>query len=211
MSVAKSSSSGKKTYHRPTCSAKSIYEVGTLLGKKTSNEQGGLGVASALSPSETPVLVVEGYEGKLGLVEETTDTLARQLEKLSVLTGGGMVEMQFADEQDSASPESFLLLDLRYRRRGERSLLESIGGIPDLGNAVVLVILVSSMEQFDDWRGLNATHCWQLKGSPSRVELLTALRSFLRFCRLFANWQANQKPAPAKLDKYALIGGNTEE
>jgi hypothetical protein len=192
MSVAKSGCSGKKTYHRPTCSPKSMYEVGTLLGQKTSNRQSGLGAASALSPSETPVLVVEGYQGELGLVEETTGTLARQLGRLSVLTGGGIVEMQFADEQESASPESFLLLDLRYRRRGERSLLESIGGTPDLGNAILLVILVSSMEQFDDWRGIDATHCWQLKGSPSQLDLLCALRSFLRFCRLFANWQANR-------------------
>jgi hypothetical protein len=100
-----------------------------------------------------------------------------------------MVEMQFADVQDSASPETFLLLDLRHRRHGERSLLESIGQIPDVRNAVFLVILVSSMEQFYRWRGIDATHCWQLKAGPSQVELLSALRSFLDFFHRFANAQ----------------------
>jgi hypothetical protein len=116
-----------------------------------------------------------------------------------------MVEMRFADVQDSVSPETFLLLDLRHCRHGQRSLLESIGRIPDLRNAVLLVILVSSMEQFHSWRWTDATHCWQLKAGPSQVELLSALRWFLGFCAVFAKRQAEERVAFANLSKYALI------
>lgn len=182
MSVLKSCSSGKKPYHRPTCGLKSIDEVGALLRKETPDQEKTLRDGRAPSRNEAPVLLVEGYEGELAFIGRTTGAPAGRLEPLSILKGGGLVEMQIAGERDSASPETFLLLDLRHRGHGERGLLDSIGEISDIRGTVPLVILVSSIEQFESWRGINATYCWQLRGGPSQPELASALRSFLHLC-----------------------------
>jgi hypothetical protein len=158
-------------------------EVGALLRRETPNQENTLRTGRAPNRSEAPVLLVEGYEGELGFIGQTTGTPTGRLEPLSILKGGGLVEMQLAGDRDSASPETFLLLDLRHRGRGERGLLDSIGEIPDLRGTVPLVILVSSIEQFESWRGINATYCWQLRGGLSPAELASALRSFLHLVR----------------------------
>lgn len=156
---------------------------------------------------DMPILLVEGYEGDLSLIRHTTRTPARQLEPFSILKGEGLVEMQFADEQDAASPETFLLLDLRHRRHGERGLLESIGRNPNLSEALPHVILVSSMQQFHGWRGIDAAHCWQLRGGGSSpVDLANALRSFLHLCAVVANRPPDERTVLDKADNHALTG-----
>jgi len=182
MSVQKNIASRKKPYHRPTYGLKSMDEVGALLRKETPDQENTLRAGRAPNRSEAPVFLVEGYEGEPEFIGQTTGTPAGRLEPLSILKGGGLVEMQIAGDRDSASPKTFLLLDLRHRGHGERGLLDSIGEIPDPRGSVALVILVSSIEQFESWRGINATTCWHLRGGPSPAELAPALRSFLHLC-----------------------------
>jgi len=211
VSGPKSSSSGKKPYHRPTCTRKSISEVGTLLRKKASDQENTLGAGGVFALGDLPILLVEDCEGDLRFIGQTAHTPTRQLEPFSIVKGEGLVEMQFADGQGVAPPETFLLLDLRHRRNGERGLLESIGGDPNLSNAVPLVILVSSMEQFRGWRGIDAAHCWQLRGRPSAVDLAMALRSFLHLCATLAKWPPEGGRALDNAVKYALIGKANKE
>jgi hypothetical protein len=202
MSVLKISSSGKEPYHRPKGSLKSMDEVGALHRKETPGQENTLRAAQAPGQSEAPILLVEGYEGEIGFIGQTTRFVTGPSEPLSILKGGGLVEMQIADERDSASPETFLLLDLRHRGHGERGLLDSIGGIPDLRGTVPLVMLVSSIEQFDSWRGVNATDRWQLTGGPPLAELALALRSFLHLCTASANRSPDEKLSLCNTSKY---------
>jgi len=201
----KSSSSGKKPYHRPTCTLKSISEVSALFRKKRSDHENTLGAGGASAPFDGPILLVEGSEGDLSLIGQTARTPARQLEPFSILKSEGLVEKKFADGQSVASPETFSLLDLRYRHNGGRGLLKPIGGDPNLSDDVPLVILVTSMEQFHGWRGIDAAHCWQLRGRLSAADLAKALRSFLHLCATLLKWPPDERPALDKADKYALI------
>jgi hypothetical protein len=204
MSVLKNISSKKKPYHRPTYDLMSVGEVGALLGKGTPGQENTLRAGRTPSRNEAPVLLVEGYEGELEFIGQTTGTAAGRVEPLSILKGGGLVEMQIAGDRDSASPETFLLLDLRQRGHEERGLLDSIGGIPDPRGTVPLVMLVTSIEQFENWRGINATYCWQLRGGPSPAELGPALRSFLQLCAVITNRSTANKRALIRTSKYVL-------
>jgi hypothetical protein len=211
VSDLRSSSTGKKPYHRPTCTLKSIHEAGLRLCKKASEQGSRLGANEVRPPTAVPVLLVEGFEADLGFIEQTTRTRALPLEPPSLLKGGGLMEMQFTCQQESAPSETFLLLDLRNRRQGERGLLDSIGGIPTPGEFIPHVILVSSMEEFHDWRGIEATHCWQLRGGPSAAELAAALRSFMHLCSFLANQWPQGRPAVENYEKYALEGKTYRE
>jgi hypothetical protein len=187
MSVLKNISSRKKPYHRPMFSLKSIDEVSELLCNETLDQESKWTTERGLVGNEAPILLVEGYGGELEFIAGNAGIPIGLLTPVSILKGGGPVEVQFADERNSALRQTFLLLDLRYRGHGVRGFLDSIGGIPDLGGTVPLVILVSSIEQFETWRGINASHCWQLRSRPSPAELAPALRSFLQLCAVFAN------------------------
>ncbi len=158
MSVLTSSSLGKKLYQRAACSLKSREQVGALLRKERPDQEEAPRPARVSAQRDAPILIVESYQGELEFIGQPIPAPARQLEALSILKGGGVVEMQIADAPDSASPETFFLLDLRHRHHGERGLLDSIGGIPYLRDGHPLVILVSSIEQFDSWRGISATN-----------------------------------------------------
>ena len=193
MSVTKNSSTSKKTYQRPRCTPKSIDEIGALLRKDTSGRDFQLGADGVSSRTGVAILLVEGFEGDLGFVVQTARTRAPNLEPVSVLKGGGLIEMQFADEPGATSPDTFMLLDLRHRRRGERGLLESIGGIPTPDEPVPHVILVSSIEEFNDWRGIKTKCCWQLRGGPSAAEVAAVLRSFLHLCAVLAYQPSEEK------------------
>ena len=136
VSGLKRGSSGKKPYDRPSYTMKSISEAGTLVRKKIADQGHAQGAGGASTIGGLPIFLVEGYEGELGFIGETIRTPTRQLAPFSILKGAAMVEMQFADGQEKAAPETFFLWDLRQRRNGERGLLESIGGIPDLGDGL---------------------------------------------------------------------------
>jgi hypothetical protein len=210
VSGLKSSSFPKKPYHRPTCTQKSITEVGTLVRKKTSHFESRLGAGQNSPRVQVPILLVEGFRDGLRFIGQTTRTPAHQLEPFSILKSEGWIEMQFADPLNAAMPEAFLVLDLRHRRYRERGLLESLGGVPDLGVAF-WVILVSSMEQFHGWSGIEASHCWQLRGSPSGEELAAALRWFLHWCTVLAKCPPEESPALEISDNFALIGKANKE
>jgi hypothetical protein len=205
VSGLKSGSSGKKPYDRPSYTTKPISEAGTLARKKTADHGNTRGADGASTIGGLPIFLVEGYEGELGFIEKTIRTPARQLAPFSILKGAAMVEMQFADGQEKAAPETFFVWDLRQRRNGERGLLESIGGIPDLGDAVLLVILVSSMEQFEGRTAIDVAQCWQLRGRPSAEDLASTLRSLLHLCAAMANRPREESAALEKTGKYALI------
>jgi hypothetical protein len=211
MSVIKNCSRWKKAYHRPLCTPKSIDEVGALLRKETSEQHFELGADGVRSRTGVPVLLVEGFDGDLGFIVQTAPARAPKLEPVSLLKGGGLIEMQFVDEPGASSPDTFMLLDLRHRRRGERGLLESIGGIPTPGELIPYVILVSSIEEFNDWKGIEAKCCWQIRGSPSSAEMAAALRAFLHLCAVLAYQPSEERPAPDNFDKHALLGKTNKE
>ena len=160
---------------------------------------------------DMPILLVEGYEDDLSLIMQTTSTPARQLEPFSSLKGEGPVEMQFAHEQNAASPETFLLLDLRHGRHGERGLLESIGWNPNLSEPIPRVILVSSIEQFHGWRGIAPEHCWKFLGGPSSVDFVVALRAFSRLCAVLAKRSPDKRSALDKANSRPLVGKPSKE
>jgi len=210
LSGLKSSTSPRKTYHGPTCTLKSITEVAALLRKNTSDQENTSKTHDSASV-DVPILLVEGYEGDLSLIMQTTPTPTRQLEPFSILKGEGFVEMQFAHDQNATSPETFLLLDLRHRGHGERGLLESIGWNPNLSEAVPRVILVSSMEQFHGWRGIAPAHCWKLRSGPSSVDLVVALRAFSHLCAVLAKPSPDKQSALAKTNNHSLIEKPSKE
>lgn len=212
LSGLKSSTSPRKTYHAPTCTLKSITEVAALLRKNISDHENTSKTHELSASVDVPILLVEGYEGDLSLIRQTTSTPARQLEPFSILKGeGGLVEMQFAHDQNAASPETFLLLDLRHRGRGERGLLESIGWNPKFSEAVPRVILVSSIEEFHGWRGIASAHCWKLRSGPSSVDLVAALRAFSHLCEVLAKQSPDKKSTLAKANNHALIDKPSKE
>ena len=212
LSGLKSSTSARKTYNRPTCTLKSISEVAALLRKNISDHENTSKTHELSASVDMPILLVEGYEGDLlSLIRQTTPTPARQLEPFSILKGEGLVEMQLAHEQNAASPETFLLLDLRHRRHGERGLLESIGWSPNLSEAVPRVILVSSIEQFHGWRGIAPAHCWKLRSGPSSVDLVVAFRTFSHLCAVLAKQSPDKRSALDKANNHALIGKPRKE
>lgn len=205
VSDLKHSSSRKKPYHRPMCTLKSMSEVGALFRKSTVDHEIRTGPAAASAPADLPVLLVEGYGGDLPFIRRTIRTPARQLEPFSILKNEGLVEMQFAEGQDTAPRETFLLLDLRHRRHGERGLLESIGGNQNFSEDLPHVILVTSLEQFHGWRGIDPQRCWRLQGHPSSADLTAALRLFLRLCATLANWPPEEGSSPGRSGDHALI------
>jgi hypothetical protein len=198
VSGLKSSSSGKKPYQRPRYAMKSISEGGALVRKKADDQENTRGVGGVSTLGGLPIFLVEGYEGELGFIGKTNRNPARQLAPFSILKGAAIVEMQFADGQETDSPETFFLWDLRHRRQGERGMLESIGGIPDLSDTVLLVILVTSMEQFEGQTAIDVEQCWQLRGRPTAEDLASTLRSLLHLCAVMAKPPDEESPA---LDK----------
>jgi len=206
VSGLKNGASGKRRYQRPSYTVEPISEAGALIRKKTAEPEKTRGASGVSVLGGLPIFLVEGYEGELGFIEKTIRTPARQLEPFSILKGPALVEMQFADGRDTALPETFFLWDLRHCRPGERGLLESIGGIPELSEAVLLVILVTLMDQFEAQTAIDVAHCWQLRGRPSAEDLASTLRSLLHLCAVMANRLPEERPALDKSDKYAVIG-----
>ena len=172
MSDPNSNFSEKKSYQPPLCTRKSISETGedTL---RTPNTPALTGVQ---------VLIVEGNNGDLLFIRQTSRTSAGQSGPSWLLKGEGFVEMRFADEEDADSRETFLLFDLRHRRPSGRRILESIEGNRDLGKAFPHVILATSLEQVHNRIGIDPKHCWQSRNCSSQSDLIAALRSFLHVC-----------------------------
>jgi hypothetical protein len=132
-----------------------------------------------------PILLLEGFADDIGFFVQAARTRMPKSETLALLKGGAPIEMQFTCEHEAASQDTFLLMDLRHCPPGGRGLFESIGKAAASREFLPLVILVSSMEDFREWRGMEAKRCWQLRGAPSGAEMAAALRSFLHLC---ANW-----------------------
>jgi hypothetical protein len=206
VSDLKSNSSEKKPYHRPTCTPKSVYEVRTLLRKRTLEWESTPVASGAWLETKVQILLVEGFEGNLAFIEPATRTRVLPTEVLLLLKGAGPVEMQLAREQEVTSRHTFLLLDLRHPRQGGRGLLESIGEISTHREFVPLVILVSSMEELNDCNGIEATRCWRLQGAPSAVKLAAALRAFLHMSAILANQSRDERTIFDKFDEYAWRG-----
>jgi hypothetical protein len=62
------------------------------------------------------------------------------------------------------------------------------------------------MEEFHDWRGIEAKHCWQLRGGPSAAELAAALRTFLHLSAVLARRSSDGSQDLNNFDKDALKG-----
>ena len=206
MSDLKSNSSEKKPYHRPTCTPKSVYEVSTLLRERTLESESSPAASGAWPETRVQILLVEGFEGNLAFIEPVTRTRVRPTEVLLLLKGARPIEMQLACEQEAASLHTFLLLDLRHQRQGARGLFESLGELPSHGEFIPIVILVSSMEEFHDQRGIEAARCWRLQRAPSAVKLAAALRAFLHFSATLANQSRDERTIFDKSDEYARRG-----
>ena len=189
----------------------SIPEVSALFRKERSDRENMLVTGGVSALPDVQILLMEGQEGDLPFITQTTRTPASQLEPFSIYKGEGLIEMQFPDEQDPPSPGAFLLLDLRNRHKEGSGLLECIGVDPNLSDGLPLVILVTSVEQFHGWRGIDAEHCWQLRGRLSPAELARALRSFMHLCATLSEWPAEERPGFHNADKSALINEISKE
>jgi hypothetical protein len=104
-------------------------------------------------------------------------------------------EMQFADAERAEPERSFLLLDLRNPRPGERKFLESIGHDQHLNKPLPRVILAASSEDILGWKGVNPKQCWQLRSCQTPEDLSSAIRSFLRLCSMLGHWPAEEDTA----------------
>jgi len=207
----KRNSSEKKTYDRPTFNPMSISEVSALIYEEGSHHEKMLRTGKASTLTDGPMLLVEGCEGDMSTILQRIRAPVRESDPFSVFKGEKPVEMEFADAQGATWPETFLLLDLRDGHSGGLETFEFIEGNPNLGGALPMVILVTSLEQFHDWRGIDAAHCWQLRGRPSTTDLATALRSFLHLCAELAKWPSEERLALDKADKYDFISQINEE
>jgi hypothetical protein len=188
---------GKKPYQRPKCIRMSTAEVALLVRRKTLGHEIQAGGAGPSAGAEVPLLLVEGYPGDLTFIRPSVRAPARELQPFANKRGVGWIEMRFADTERAEPQGSFLLLDLRNRRRAERGFLELIGHSQDLNETAPRVILAASSEQFLDWKGFDPKQCWQLRNCQSPQDLSKALHSFLHLCSMFMNWPADEN---TKLD-----------
>jgi hypothetical protein len=179
VSDLKSNSSERKPYHRPTCTPKSIHEVSTLLRKTRLQRESTVAAGGAWPETEVQILLVEGFEDNLAFLEPVTRTRALPTNVFLLLKGAAPIEMRLSCEQEIASRHTFLLLDLRHHDQGGSEPFQSIGEIPTHREFGPLVILVSSTEEFHDWKAIEPRRCWRLQGAPSAVKLAAALRMFL--------------------------------
>ena len=118
--------------------------------------------------------------------------------------------MQFASAEGTEPQGTFLLLDLRYRRREHRRFLELVGNCQDLDKPVARVVLATSSEPFLNWGGIDRKQCWQLPSCPTSRDLSTALLSFLRLWSMFANGTAEENTA-LELTPHRALDRDTNE
>jgi len=71
------------------CTPKSISEIAALLRQKISDQDCQLGPNGVSASTEVPILLVEGFGGELGFMEQMTRTLSPQFEQFSPLEGEG--------------------------------------------------------------------------------------------------------------------------
>lgn len=197
MSHENSSSSGKRSYHPPICTRRSIPEIAALLRKQVS----GCGKTSEAEartiPSQGSILVVEGYQGHVAEIGQVSGVDTCRLQQKPAANGEEFVAMQLNERHGSSSQGTFLLLDLRRRPYGGDRLLNSIARQLDKNNTAPVVILVTSLEQFYRWESIDRKHCWQYHGHPSSVDLTTALQSLLLLWTELAKFP-KEKPALEK-------------
>lgn len=191
------SSQGKKGYQPPSCAQMPISEFSLLVRRKT--------VAT-----EVPTLIVEDYGGDLNFIQPVSRTRSRELGPSSIQRDVGWLEMQFASGEGSEPQGTFLLLDLRYRRREHRRFLELIGNCQDLDKPIPRVILATSAEPFLNWEGIDRKQCWQVPSCPASRDLSAVLLSFLRLCSMLANGTGD-KNAALELTPRRALDRNTNE
>jgi hypothetical protein len=180
MSDLNSNSSEKKSYQPPLCTRKSISEIGARIRRKTLDLENTSETPNVVALPDVEVLIVEGYDGDLRFIRQTTRAPTGQSGLFWLSKGEGFVEMRFVGEQDAVSTETFLLFDLRHRRPDGGRILASAGGNPSLVKAVPHVILATSLEQVHNRLGIDPKQCWQLRKGSSPADLRNALRSFLQ-------------------------------
>jgi hypothetical protein len=197
---------GKKPYERPTCTRMSLSEIAAFVrGKTQAHEiQPGDNRLSALA--EIPLLFVQNYEGDLNFIRPAVRAPARELEPFAIAKGVGWSEIEFIDAKRVEQQDTFLLLDLRNRHRGERRFLDSIGQDQHLNKALPRVILATSPEDFPGWKGVIPKQCWQLRSCQTSGDLSAAIRSFLRLCTMIAKGPDEENAALDMGRDHALSG-----
>ena len=173
----------------------SLSEMAAFVRAKTQAHEIQHGSAGPSAVAEAPVLLVEHYGGDLNFIRPTVRAPARELEPFAIGRGVRWSEMQFANAERVEAQRSFLLLDLRNRRPGERKFLESIGHDQHLTKPLARVILAASSEDILGWKGVNPKQCWQLRSCQTPEDLSSAIRSFLRLCSTVAHWPAEEDTA----------------
>lgn len=182
MSEQKGLSLGKKTYTKPSLTLKPLAEVATLLRQKALDQHQSSGGPMPDTLNDVPILFVEGYEGDVALIGYVRQLIAPHLRHSSIFSDNTLIEIQLDEREGATSPAIFLLLDLRNRTRQKWTPPVAIGTNPNLSDTTPIVILASSVDDFHCWGHINPTLCWQLKGPLNSVELVMALRSFLKLC-----------------------------
>ena len=172
-----SSPSGKRPYHSPTCTRRSIPEMAAWLRKEVSGGEKTSEAEGPTVPSQGPILVVEGYQGHIAEIGQILGAGTPRLQQKPAANGEELVLMRLNVRQLALPLGTFLLLDLRRRPNGGDRLLDSIARKLDANYITPLVILVTSLEQFCQSGSTNRKHCWKYRGRPSSTDLTTTLRS----------------------------------
>ena len=170
MSHENSSFSGKRSYHPPICTRRSIPEIATLLRQEVS----GCGKASeAEGPavlSQAPILVVAGYHGHITEIGQMLGADTPRLQQKPAANGEELVLMRLNEGQRASCPGVFLLLDLRRRPYRIDRLFDSIARKRDANYTTPVLMLVPSLEQFYQWGSIDRERCWQYHGHPSSAD-----------------------------------------
>ena len=160
--------------------------------------------------NEIPTLIVEDYGGDLDFIRRANRTRSRELGPSSAKRHVGWLEMEFASVEAAEPQGTFLLLDLRYRHRDHRGILELVGNCQNLDKPIPRVVLATSSEPFLNWKGIDRQQCWQLSSCPSSRDLSAALLSFLSLCSMLTDGTAEEntalEPAP-----HRALGRDTNE
>lgn len=190
-----SSPSGKRPYYPPTCTRRSIPEMAALLRREVSGRETTPAAEQKTVLSDMPILVVQGFQGNIAEIGQTLSDDAPHLPQKSVVKGEKLVAMRLNEGQRAASyPGVFLLLDLRHRAYVGDGLLDSITRKLDASCAALVVILVTSLEQFYGRGSIEREHCWQYRGPASSADLATAVRLLLPLCAEMAKFREGTAP-----------------
>lgn len=168
-------------------------EVAAVLHREAWPSGKMIAVSAAEPLKQTPILLVEGYEGDVPLIGRARRTGVRHSDPNSIKNCEQPLELQLNDEQDVLRPTACSILDLRSRSHEKHQVLQTIRRNPGLSSDSLVVMLVSSIEEFRRWGPVDPSDCWQMRSPVNSLELTKALRHFLDLYAALAKVPPGQK------------------